>query len=78
LTECSSISVADGSFLRILPRRGSIPGALILDGPNEYLGAFAHMYGPHGYVRISLRGPRLHETFMAASGTVLWEQELPG
>jgi Calcineurin-like phosphoesterase len=40
-----------------------IPGGLVLDGSNPYLGEDADKYGPHGYVALEFEGDQLFETF---------------
>jgi hypothetical protein len=46
-----------------IPGGLEIPGSIILDGPNPYLGADANSYGPHGYVTLEFEGERLFETY---------------
>ncbi len=55
---------------------GPLPGARILDGPNEFLGQHADRYGPHGYATLTFDGPRLFEEIRDASGQVLRSAEL--
>jgi hypothetical protein len=52
------------------------PTALILDGPNPYLGRLAERYGPNGYMTIELQDDRLHESVRSPQGTPLWETTL--
>ena len=71
------IALPEGLEFRIKSASGAVPGARILDGPNEYLGDRADKYGPNGYMRLELRGPTLHEMVIAPNGVVLWEHDLP-
>jgi len=41
----------------------TVPGAIVLDGSNPYLGDEADQYGPHGYVTLEFEGDKLYETF---------------
>ena len=75
--EAPRIALPEGMEFRIMPTSGFVPGASILDGPNEYLGDRADKYGPNGYMRLELRGPTLHEVVIAPNGVVLWERDLP-
>jgi hypothetical protein len=42
----------------------TIPGGVVLDGPNSYLAGDAAKYGPHGYVTLEFEGDRLFETYL--------------
>jgi hypothetical protein len=53
-----------------------IPGALVLDGPNEYVAGHEDQYGPHGYLTIELNDDHLNEIIHAADGTVLFNRQL--
>jgi 3',5'-cyclic AMP phosphodiesterase CpdA len=73
-----------GLCFRTLPARGfeddpvrvQLPGARVLDGPNQYIGDHKDDYGPNGYMRIELRDSTLHEVLLAPNGAVLWEADL--
>jgi hypothetical protein len=70
----------DQKIVNVLWRRiGSldlIPGALVLDGPNEYVAGHEDQYGPHGYLTIELNDDHLNEIIHAADGTVLFNRQL--
>jgi hypothetical protein len=77
LGDAPKTGLPEGLDFRTVPPRGLVPGARILDGPNEYLGDRADKYGPNGYMRLELRGSTLHEAVIAPNGVALWEQDLP-
>lgn len=52
------------------------PPALVLDGPNPYLGEDRTKYGPNGYVVLELRGPEAFESYRLPDGTAVLERKL--
>jgi hypothetical protein len=62
-------------FVRLAPKAQS-PAAMVLDGPNPYMGDVAALYGPHGYLSMELDGAGLIEKVHAADGGVLREEKL--
>jgi predicted phosphodiesterase len=65
------------NVFRFVAGHDDVPGARILDGPNDYLGDRADRYGPNGFMRLTLSGRRLVEDVVAPDGTVLWTGSLP-
>lgn len=53
-----------------------VPPALVLEGPNPYLGEEADDFTPHGYGVLTLDGPRLREQVLDADGEVIFENQL--
>jgi hypothetical protein len=72
----SNLPAGPGTMWRRLPAAGLVPGALILDAPNQYIKGEEEKYGANGFVTLELDGPRAHEVVMAADGTVLLENDL--
>ena len=71
-----TVRLKDRQVFRVLPGVGEVPGARVLDGPNDYLGDRADRYGPNGFVRLRLDGPVLHEEIVTPAGQVLWQGDL--
>ena len=53
-----------------------VPGGLLLDGPNPYLGDLVNDYGPNGYATLEFNGEHLVEFVHNATGEIIWEQRL--
>ena len=70
------LPLKDRQIFRVLPGVGDVPGARVLDGPNDYLGDRAHKYGPNGFMRLRLDGPVLHEEVVTPAGELLWQGDL--
>lgn len=54
---------------------GPAPGALILDGPNRFIGPKADQrarYGPNGYMTVHLHDDAIAEEVRSSTGQVLW------
>lgn len=68
--------LGDRQMFRVLSGQGEVPGARVLDGPNDYLGDRADKYGPNGFMRLRLDGPVLHEEVVTPAGQVLWQGDL--
>ena len=76
LGDAPRIELPQGHTLAAMPGTPDVPGAQILDGANDYLGDRRERYGPNGYVRLELDGPRLVESVMSPTGLVLHRTEL--
>jgi hypothetical protein len=72
----SNLPAGPGSMWRRLPAAGLVPGALILDAPNQYIQGEEEKYGANGFVTLELDGSRAHEVVRAPDGTVLLENDL--
>jgi hypothetical protein len=59
-----------------LPSRNLVPGGLLLDGPNPYLGDRVNDYGPNGYATLEFNGEHLTEFLHDPTGEILWQQKL--
>jgi hypothetical protein len=70
-----SATNSDGSAWYRVERPG-IPGALLLDGDNVYVGEDPARYGPQGFMSLEIDGGSIHETVHAPDGTVLREQTI--
>lgn len=69
-------ALKDRQLFRVLPGSGEVPGARVLDGPNDYLGDRADRYGPNGFMRLQVDGTVLHEEVVTPTGIVLWQSDL--
>jgi Calcineurin-like phosphoesterase len=74
--EAATLPLRDRQVFRMLPESGKVPGARVLDGPNDYLGDRADRYGPNGFMRLQIEGPFLQEEVVTPAGVVLWQDEL--
>jgi Calcineurin-like phosphoesterase len=55
----------------------TIPGALVLDGPNEFIKGEEKKFTPHGFVRLRFENDRLFETYLSPDGSeLISEREL--
>lgn len=56
------------------------PAAIVVDGPNMHIGANDNpmLYGPNGYMTLTVDGDRLLETLHEATGEVLWQSSFDG
>lgn len=66
----------DDERWRRVPGRDLIPGGVLLDMPNEYIGEHGERYGAHGYVTLEFDGPSLTEVFRSSDGAELRIQKL--
>ncbi|MEP7364707.1 MAG: hypothetical protein ABI972_15740 [Acidobacteriota bacterium] len=62
-------------FLHVDGRNG-VPGADVLDGPNQFVKDHENQYGPHGFVSLEFDGPHVNEVVRDATGTVLRSTQL--
>ena len=62
---------------RRLEKKGGVPGAVVLDGPNPYIKGQAKKYSPHGFVTVHLQGGEAQETCCLPDGTAVWDKPLP-
>ena len=53
-----------------------VPGAIILDAPNEYVKGEEEKYGANGYVTLEFDEHRLNETIHAPDGSVVRDRQL--
>ena len=67
--------VGDESMVRF-EETHSLPGAWILDGPNQYVVDCPNDFGSNGYLVLELLGPRLVEHLVRPDGSVVWTNEL--
>lgn len=58
-----------------LPATDSVPGGVLLDGPNEFLEDQSALFGPNGYLSLEFDGSHLTETHCAPSGGTIRENE---
>lgn len=72
----ATLPLRDRQVFRVLPGSGEVPGARVLDGPNDYLGDRADRYGPNGFMRLRLDGTVLHEEVVTPAGVELWQCDL--
>jgi hypothetical protein len=61
---------------RRLYGKNMLPGGLVLDGPNPYLGGEAHKYGVQGYMTLAFDGDQLHERVHTPDGGMVYDQRL--
>ena len=54
-----------------VPGKNLVPGARVLDGPNEYVVGSESSYGPNGYVVVEFNDRDLRERYMNPDGTEL-------
>ena len=66
----------DYSWRRV-EKKGGVPGALVLDGPNPYITGHESRYSPHGFVAVHLQGAAAHEKCLLPDGTAVWDKPLP-
>jgi hypothetical protein len=75
----------DGSVVRPGPQdtnwrqvaaKNTMPGGLILQGPNLYVPEHEKEYGPNGYLTLEFDGTRLNEIVQAPDGSILYNQEV--
>jgi hypothetical protein len=76
LGDAPRTELPQGHTFAAMPGTQDAPGARILDGANDFLGDKRERYGPNGYVRLQLDGPRLVESVMSPTGLVLHRTEL--
>ena len=62
-------------FLRVESRNG-VPGAFVLDGPNQFVKDHENQYGPHGFVTLEFDGPNLNEVVRDATGEILRQAQI--
>lgn len=67
---------ADGTRWLRFGAAHSVPGGLMLDGPNPHVPGKEGKYGPHGYMTLELDGPTLTERVHDTEGKVLLEHEI--
>ncbi len=53
-----------------------IPGALILDGPNEYVTSGPDQFGPHGYMSLVFEGDQMREFVHRPDGVTIQTKSL--
>ena len=53
-----------------------VPQALVLEGPNPFLGNEADKFLPHGYAVLNFDGPALTEQVLDPEGKVIYEKQL--
>ena len=51
----------------------TVPGGIVLDGPNPHVEKKSHKYGPNGYMSIELGAGRIVERVHGADGRVMHE-----
>ncbi|HEV2988078.1 MAG TPA: metallophosphoesterase [Candidatus Angelobacter sp.] len=62
--------------LRRLEKKGDVPGALVLDGPNLLIPKEEEKFTPHGFVTLEFDGPRLVERYHDPDGKEFHSAEL--
>jgi hypothetical protein len=61
---------------RRLEAKNMVPGALFLDGPNEYIKKKEDKYGPNGFLTLEFEDEHLNEVLHAPDGTKIYEKQL--
>lgn len=69
-------SRVDDMIWRRFEAKNTIPGGLLLDGPNEYMGDKKEKYGPNGYMVLEFDGPHLTEVVYTPHRREIFRQEL--
>lgn len=68
-------TVPDAKWHQLPPRKG-VPGALVLDGPNQEIPGKAEKFGPNGYAVLEFEGEHLVEAIMSPRGELLHRAQL--
>jgi hypothetical protein len=71
-----SAAGGNGIVWRQFGGKNMLPGGLVLDGTNPYLGAESHKYGVQGYMSLVFKGAELHEIVHTPDGTELYNRRL--
>lgn len=66
----------DDMIWRRFEAKDMIPGGLLLDGSNEYMGDKKEKYGPNGYMTLEIDGSRLTEVVYTPHRREILRQEL--
>lgn len=69
-------AVADDGSWHQLPRRGSTPRGLLLDGPNRWISGHECKFGPNGYAVLELDGRNARELIYTPTGDQIHERNL--
>jgi hypothetical protein len=71
-----NLPVTEGKVWRRMEPKNLVPGAIILDAPNQYVEGEEEKYGANGYVTLEFDEHRLNETIRAPDGSVMRERQL--
>lgn len=66
----------DGIAWKRLAAGPDAPASLVLDGPNPWIRGEEERFGPHGYLTLEFKGPRLVERIHLPDGAEIFRNEL--
>ncbi len=72
----SDLPMPEGNLWRRMEPKNLVPGALILDAPNQYVEGEEDQYGANGYVTLEFDEHRLNETIHAPDGSIVRDRQL--
>ena len=70
------LPLADGTLWRRMESKNLVPGAIVLDRPNQYVTGEEEKYGANGFVTVEFDGPHMHEIVHDPDGSVLLQRQL--